>query len=143
MIKNALLIFGVCAAIFVFFLPSYLSMQALNEKNNSYARQIRDLIDKNEALTEEKRRLLEDPAYFEKVAREKMGLLKEGELIYKIVTPEEKKVSDARAAALKELEEKAADKIKPSPTPVPKKKTTAPKSKKGVKKGSKKVLKTQ
>ena len=85
MIKNALFLFGICAAIFVFFLPSYLKMQELHEKNSSYERQIRELSEENEALLEERRRLEEDPAYFERYAREKFGIIKDGEVIYKIV----------------------------------------------------------
>ena len=34
---------------------------------------------------------IKDPFYLEKMAREKLGLAKEGEIIYKILTPKEKK----------------------------------------------------
>ncbi|NTV28726.1 MAG: septum formation initiator family protein [Candidatus Omnitrophica bacterium] len=85
MIRNAFLLFAICAVIFVVFLPSYLQMQELNEKNGSYERQIRELSRENEALLVEKRRLEEDPAYFERYAREKFGIIKDGEMIYKIV----------------------------------------------------------
>jgi cell division protein FtsB len=36
---------------------------------------------------EEKRLLEEDPAYLEKVGREKMGLIRKGEVVYKISQP--------------------------------------------------------
>ncbi|MBF0486492.1 MAG: septum formation initiator family protein [Candidatus Omnitrophica bacterium] len=143
MIKNALLIFGICAAIFVFFLPSYLSMQDLSAKNSTYERKIRDLTKANEDLQEERRRLLEDPAYFEKVAREKMGLIKDGETIYKIVPPEQKKADDARAAA--EAKEAAKEALLPSPESATAKKQAAAsktKVKKSTKKKSSAVKKT-
>ncbi len=85
MIRNALVVFGICATIFVVFLPSYLQMQELHGKNRTYERQIRELTQENEALQEERRRLEEDPAYFERFAREKFGIIKDGEVIYRIV----------------------------------------------------------
>ena len=87
MIRNALFLFGACVALFVFFLPSYLQMMDLHEKNVSYERQNRDISRENEALLEEKRRLEEDPAYFERYAREKFGIIKDGETIYKFIPP--------------------------------------------------------
>lgn len=54
-----------------------------------YQKQIEYLRQKNTLLIEEKRRLIEDPLYLERVAREKLGITKEGEVIYKI-----KSVSD-------------------------------------------------
>lgn len=85
MIKNAFFLFGICAAIFVLFLPSYLQMQGMHERNSSFEHQIKELTAENEALLEERRRLEEDPAYFERFAREKFGIIKDGEMIYKIV----------------------------------------------------------
>lgn len=67
------------------FLPSYTMMQDLKQRNLDYARQTERLTVENIRLREEKRRLEEDPVYLEKVAREKMGLIKEGEVVYKIV----------------------------------------------------------
>ena len=66
------------------FLPAYVKMQRLRGKNRQYEKRIEELKRDNVLLEEEKRRLLEDPLYFEKVAREKMGIVKEGEVIYKI-----------------------------------------------------------
>jgi cell division protein FtsB len=142
MIRNAIFIFGICTAIFLFFLPSYLQMQELHEKNSSYEHQIHDLTQENEALLEEKRRLEEDPAYFERFAREKFGIIKDGEVVYKIVpagtsgtkaasgtpdatvaksqVPAKAEVSTANAAAvkksdkLKKLKRKKKKKIPPA-----------------------------
>ena len=86
MIRNALFIFGICAAIFVFFLPSYLQMQELHGKNVAYDRQIRELSQENEGLSDERQRLEEDPTYLESVAREKFGIIRDDEVIYKIVS---------------------------------------------------------
>ncbi|MFA5260260.1 MAG: septum formation initiator family protein [Candidatus Omnitrophota bacterium] len=85
MLKNAFFLFVGTIIIFVLFLPSYTELQDLKQKNLDYDREIRQLKDLNKKLVEEKRRLEEDPLYLEKVAREKMGLIKEGEVIYKIL----------------------------------------------------------
>ena len=84
MLKNATPLFVLTVFVFVYFLPSYTKMQDLKAKNQDYLDQIRTLEKKNEQLAREKDLLENDPAYLEKVAREKMGLAREGEVIYKI-----------------------------------------------------------
>ena len=64
-------------------------MQDLKERNLDYKKQIEALKKKNTELEEEKRKLEEDPVYLEKVAREKMRLIREGEMIYRMETVEE------------------------------------------------------
>lgn len=85
MLKNALWLFGITVAILIFFLPSYAKMQDLRAKNEEYAKRIEVLQKRNAALEKEKHLLETDPAYLEKVARNKMGLIKEGEKVYRIV----------------------------------------------------------
>ena len=70
--------------VFVIFLPSYTQIQDLEQKNQEYGQQITRLQRKNQHLNQEHRLLREDPEYLEKVAREKMGLVKDGEIIYRI-----------------------------------------------------------
>ena len=89
MLRNPLWLFTGIIVIIAFFLPSYTQMQDLKQRNADYENQIRDLTRKNASLREEKRLLMEDPDYFEKVAREKMGLVKDNEVIYKFVPPEQ------------------------------------------------------
>ena len=64
-------------------------MQDLRQKNLDYQNEIQVLKKKNAFLLEEKRLLEEDPEYLEKIAREKMGLIKEGEKVYRITETEE------------------------------------------------------
>ncbi len=82
------ILIGTAAVLAVVFLPSYLRLQSLKAKNAAYERKIRELRMARIRLEEERRLLEEDPVYLEKVAREKMGLIKEGEVIYKITPPE-------------------------------------------------------
>ncbi|MBF0387862.1 MAG: septum formation initiator family protein [Candidatus Omnitrophica bacterium] len=91
MIRNALFLCIVCALVFAFYLPSYIKMQDMNKKNQVYEKRIKDLEQDNARLGEERRRLTDDPAYFEKVAREKMGIIRDGEIVYKIVGPGQRK----------------------------------------------------
>ena len=85
MCRNPVLLFVLTIAVLALFLPSYTQLQDIKLKNQEYEQQIRDLKAQNIDLREEKRRLVEDPLYLEKVAREKMGLIKEGEVVYQIL----------------------------------------------------------
>ena len=59
-------------------------MQDLKERNLQYEREIKELERVKIQLAEERRRLTEDPVYLEKVAREKLGVVKKGETIYRL-----------------------------------------------------------
>ncbi len=60
-------------------------MQEQREKNLKYERRIAELKGRNRELEKEKRLLLEDPVYLERVAREEMGLVREGEMVYRLM----------------------------------------------------------
>lgn len=59
-------------------------MQDQKTRIANYEKQIKALEKRNQQLAEEKRLLEEDPVYLEAVAREKLGIAREGEVIYKI-----------------------------------------------------------
>ena len=59
-------------------------MQYLGQKNKDYAYQLQLLKERKIRLMEEKKLLENDPMDLEKVAREKMGLIRKGEVVYKI-----------------------------------------------------------
>ena len=84
MLKNAFWLFVLAAIIFLVFLPSYTQMMGLVDKNRAYQKQTKFLIKQNAELKRELKMLKEDPVYLEKVARERMGLAREGEVIYKM-----------------------------------------------------------
>ena len=87
MIKNAVWLFCFAIVIFMVFLPSYTRMQDLRQKNAEYVALITDLKRQHVKLKREKMLLEKDPIYLEKVAREKMGLIREGEVVYRITNP--------------------------------------------------------
>ncbi len=90
MIKNALSLFIIVVVIVLLFLPSYSKMQELKQKNQDFVQRIEQLEAKNKSLEEERQHLINNPEYLEKVAREKMGLIRQGETVYKIVPSKEK-----------------------------------------------------
>lgn len=84
MIKNALWLFALTLFALFIFLPSYTRLQDLRQKNVDYSKQIEALKHRKIKLLEEKRLLEQDPTYLEKVGREKMGLIRKGEVVYKL-----------------------------------------------------------
>ncbi|MBF0490860.1 MAG: septum formation initiator family protein [Candidatus Omnitrophica bacterium] len=90
MLKNALSLFIITIIIVVVFLPSYSKMQELKQKNQDFLLRIQYLEAKNKKLEQEGRFLKNNPEYLEKVAREKMGLIRQGEMVYKIVPQDQK-----------------------------------------------------
>jgi cell division protein FtsB len=73
----------------VIFLPSFAKIQELRQKNKELEINIKKLEAENLALNQEKEKLEKDPEYLEQVAREKLGIVKKGEIVYKIVPEEE------------------------------------------------------
>ena len=73
-------------AVFVFgaiFLPGFSKLQELKEENRNLGKRVEILKRANKELREEKERLENDPTYIEKVAREKLGMARKGEIILK------------------------------------------------------------
>lgn len=75
----------------VLFFPGYAKMQELRQKNRDLEDNIKKLQAENLKFSQEKERLEKDPEYLERVAREKLGIVKKGEIVYKIINPEQEK----------------------------------------------------
>ncbi|HLF19087.1 MAG TPA: septum formation initiator family protein [Candidatus Omnitrophota bacterium] len=84
MIKNGIFLFILAFFILAYFIPSFSRMQDLRERNVALEQEIISLKQKNKDLAQEKNLLDTDPVYLEKVAREKMGIVREGEVVYKL-----------------------------------------------------------
>jgi len=69
----------------VIFLPPFAKYQELRYKNKKLEERIESLKLENEQLTEEKRLLETDINYVEKKAREKIGVVRKGEIVMKEV----------------------------------------------------------
>ena len=74
----------------VIFFPGYAKGQELRQKNKDLEENAKRLQAENLKLSEEKERLEKDPEYLERVGREKWGIIKKGEVVYKVVSPEKK-----------------------------------------------------
>lgn len=60
-----------------------IDLYKMQKEKEEYQAIIRDLKEENRLLAAEIRRLKEDKAYFESVARKELGLIKENEIIYR------------------------------------------------------------
>ena len=90
MLKKAFWLFGITIFLLFVFLPGYTKLQELRDKNSDLELKIKRLNMENSLLQQELKRVEGDPVYQEKIAREKMGVVRKGEIPIKIV-PSEKK----------------------------------------------------
>ncbi len=84
-LKKAFLIFGVLFFLLIIFLPGYTKLQELRDKNHDLETKIKYLNVENALLQQELKRIEIDPIYQEKIARDKMGIVRKGEIPIKIV----------------------------------------------------------
>jgi len=84
-LRKAFWIFGVTVFLLVIFLPGYTKLQELRDKNRSLEVKIKQVSVDNVLLQEEIKRIASDPVYQEKIAREKMGVVRKGEIPIKIL----------------------------------------------------------
>lgn len=73
----------VIVVLIIIFLPSFARYQELNYKNKRLDERIKFLKIENKRLEEEKMRLETDITYIEKSAREKLGVVRKGEIVLK------------------------------------------------------------
>lgn len=67
----------------VLFLPGFLHIQQLRERRQELQRDIERLQRENAQLRQETQLLKDDSLYIERVARKKLGVAREGEVIYR------------------------------------------------------------
>lgn len=89
-LRKAFWLFGLSVFLLVIFLPGYTKLQELRDKNRELELKIKHLSIDNVLLQQELIRIENDPVYQEKIAREKMGVVRKGEVPIKII-PEKKK----------------------------------------------------
>jgi cell division protein FtsB len=88
LLKKAFLILGLALFVLVMFLPGFSKVQELRDKNRDLEAKIKDLSVENSLLEEEMKRLEFDPVYQEQVARERMGVVRKGEIPVKVIPVE-------------------------------------------------------
>lgn len=84
-LKKAFWLFGITIFLLMIFLPGYTKLQELRDRNRDLETKIKRLAIENSLLDQEIKRINNDPLYQEKLAREKMGVVKKGEIPVKIV----------------------------------------------------------
>jgi len=89
-LKKASGYFIVVAVLLILFIPGFTKMQGLRDKNIDLEDKIRRLNIENALLQHELRRIENDSVYQERIAREKMGVVRKGEIPIKIV-PQKKR----------------------------------------------------
>lgn len=89
--RKIILFFILFGIISVFFLPGHNKLKQLRSKNKDLKNKIEELKKSNVNLKKELFRIKNDPEYAEKVAREELGVVKEGEIIYKFLPPPKEK----------------------------------------------------
>lgn len=90
MLKKAFWLFGAAVLLLIVFLPGYSKLQELRDRNRDLTVRIKELKIENALLAQELNRIQTDAVYQEKIVRDKMGVVRKGEIPIKIV-PEEKK----------------------------------------------------
>jgi len=81
---------GIAVFLLILFLPGYTKLQEFRDKNRDLEVKIKQLKIENSLLEQELKRVDNDPLYQEKIVREKMGVVRRGEIPLKIV-PEKKR----------------------------------------------------
>jgi len=88
-LKKAFWVFGLGVFFLILFLPGYTKLQELKDKNRDLEVKVKRLKVENTLLEQELNRIENDGTYQEKIVRDKMGIVRKGEIPIKIV-PESK-----------------------------------------------------
>jgi len=89
-LKRAFWIVGLAVFLLILFLPGLTKLQELRDKNRDLESKIRRLNIENALLEEEMKKIASDPVYQERIARQKLGIVRKGEIPIKIV-PQKKR----------------------------------------------------
>ena len=83
-LRKAFWLFGFAVLLLILFLPGYTKLQESRVKNRQLEEKFRKIAIENSLLQEELKRIENDPFYQEKIARDKMGVVRKGEIPIKI-----------------------------------------------------------
>jgi len=89
-IKKGFWLFAAGGLLLILFIPGFAKLQGLKDKNSDLKDKIRRLNIENALLRQELIKIEDDPVYQERIAREKMGVVRKGEIPIKIM-PDKKK----------------------------------------------------
>ena len=84
-VRVILILFAIFFVFAVVYLPGFSKYQELKKKESDITKEIERLGDESLQLVQEEKRLESDSEYLEKVAREDLGRVRPGEVVYKIL----------------------------------------------------------
>ena len=90
-LRKAFWLFGISVFLLILFFPGYTKLQQLRDKNRELEIKLRKVNVDNALLAQELERIQNDPVYQERIAREKMGVVRKGEIPIKIVPDKKRK----------------------------------------------------
>ena len=90
-LRKAFWLFGLSVFLLFIFLPGYTKLQELRDRNKELEVKIKHLSIDNALLQQELSRIESDPFYQEKIAREKLGVVRKGEVPVKIFIEKNKR----------------------------------------------------
>ena len=90
-LRKAFWLFGISVFLLVLFFPGYTKLQQLRDKNRELEIKLKKVYVDNALLAQELERIQNDPVYQERIAREKMGVVRKGEIPIKIVPDKKRK----------------------------------------------------
>ena len=82
-------VLGTILIILIIFLPGYTKLQELKDRNRDLEGKIKNIKLENALIEDEFLRIQQDPVYQEEIVREKLGVVRKGEVVYKIEPEEE------------------------------------------------------
>ena len=86
-----ILLMAILLLVFFFaylFFSGYLDLRKVGQRLARIEEENKRLIQENKRLEEEIKALERDPFYIEKIAREELGMVKKGEIVYEIISSE-------------------------------------------------------
>jgi len=89
-LRRAFWLFGAAILLLALFLPSYSKLQELRDKNLELEAKIKKLNIENVILGQELELIEKDPVYQEKIVREKMGVVRKGEIPVRVIPAEKR-----------------------------------------------------
>ena len=90
-LRKAFWLFGISVFLLILFFPGYTKLQQLRDKNRELEIKLKKVYVDNALLAQELERIQNDPVYQERIARDKMGVVRKGEIPIKIVPDKRRK----------------------------------------------------
>ena len=90
-LRKAFWLYGISVFLLILFFPGYTKLQQLRDKNRELEIKLKKVYVDNALLAQELERIQNDPVYQERIAREKMGVVRKGEIPIKIVPDKKRK----------------------------------------------------